>query len=147
MNRFGYTLMEVMVVVIVIGIMVTIAIPAYVNNMEQARSREAIHTLMSISEAEERCRIHNGAYTAALDDLDVALPASLKFFNNAVISNVSGTGNTAVFSATMQRNGQTYGGKFKTLKPTGYKITVTGTNGNAAWTTDLNDPVEKYVLP
>lgn len=52
MDRRGFTLMELMLAVIVIAILVSIAIPSYINTVERARAREAQATLESMRAAE-----------------------------------------------------------------------------------------------
>ncbi len=52
MKRYGFTLMELMLVVMVIAILVSISIPSYINTTERARAREAISTLESMRAAE-----------------------------------------------------------------------------------------------
>ena len=52
MKKNGFTLMELMLTVIVIAILVSIALPNYINTMERAKSREARATLESMRAAE-----------------------------------------------------------------------------------------------
>ncbi|MCG2712569.1 MAG: prepilin-type N-terminal cleavage/methylation domain-containing protein [Candidatus Omnitrophica bacterium] len=53
MKKNGFTLMELMLTVIVIAILVSIAIPNYINTVERARAREARATLESMRAAEQ----------------------------------------------------------------------------------------------
>ncbi len=53
MPRKGFTLMELILTVIIIGILVSIAIPTYLTTVERARAREAKATLMSMHAAEQ----------------------------------------------------------------------------------------------
>lgn len=53
MKKNGFTLMELMLTVIVIAILVSIAVPNYINTVERARAREARATLESMRAAEQ----------------------------------------------------------------------------------------------
>ncbi len=53
MKRYGFTLMELMLTVIIIAILVSIAVPNYINTVERARAREARSTLESMRAAEQ----------------------------------------------------------------------------------------------
>ena len=51
----GFTLVELMIVVVVIGILAAIAYPSYTRYVEKARRADAMATLLDISQRLERC--------------------------------------------------------------------------------------------
>jgi len=53
MKKKAFTLIELMLTVMVIAILVSIAIPNYINTVERARAREARSTLESMRAAEQ----------------------------------------------------------------------------------------------
>jgi len=67
----GVTLTELLVVLAIIGLLATIAVPVYVNKMEQAKYRTAQHEVRELANAEEVCGILHGYYVplSMLDDL------------------------------------------------------------------------------
>lgn len=67
----GVTLTELLVVLAIIGLLATIAVPVYVNKMEQAKVTTAKHEVREIANAEEVCGIMHGYYVplCMLDDL------------------------------------------------------------------------------
>lgn len=67
----GLTLTELLVVMLIIGLLATIAIPVYTRRVEDARIRVAMAECREIAHAEEQCAIIHGFYVPfqVLDDL------------------------------------------------------------------------------
>ena len=71
--RHGFTLLELMMVVIIIGILASIALPQYLKTSERARMAEAVTMLGVLRAAEVRYSAqNNGNFTA-----NVATPCDL----------------------------------------------------------------------
>lgn len=71
-NRFkslGFTLVELMIVVVIISVLAAISIPAYQNYVYKSRRADAKSALLKIQLAEEKWRANHTTYTAALTDL------------------------------------------------------------------------------
>ena len=73
MNNKGFTLLELIVVLIVMAALVAIALPQYAGFVERARASEAITALGAIKVAEEANRLQTGAYTATMANLGLTL--------------------------------------------------------------------------
>lgn len=58
----GFTLLEVMIVVAIIGILSAVAIPAYFNHVLRNRQVLAVYELMAINAAQERVFAERGLY-------------------------------------------------------------------------------------
>lgn len=67
----GFTLVELMIIVVIIGILATLAIVRYGNVSEKAYSAEAFTALARIVSAENVFRLENNTYTTNLADLDL----------------------------------------------------------------------------
>lgn len=65
----GFTLIEVMIVVVIIGILAAIAIPAYQNSVIKSNRSEAKATLMDIAQGLQRCYTVYGRFNS--DDCNI----------------------------------------------------------------------------
>ncbi len=88
--RDGFTLMEILVVIVIVGTMASVAVPSYVTHIERVRSSEGVQMLTALLAAQERFRLeNNNAYATAMASLDIDVPNSANFtvppnlFNNA----------------------------------------------------------------
>ncbi|MBI5415359.1 MAG: prepilin-type N-terminal cleavage/methylation domain-containing protein [Candidatus Omnitrophica bacterium] len=77
--RRAFTMVELVFVVIVIGILASIALPRFSNTVEKSRIMEAVNILATLRDAQELYRQEKGAYTAVLDNLDVTIAAPANF--------------------------------------------------------------------
>ena len=100
MNRkSGFTIIELMVAAIIIGVLAAIAIPSYRIQMLKVRNQEAARVLYALWDAEKDYFRDNGVYTGNIDDLAVEIP-TMKNFTNLVLADspVSGCGGPIVTS-------------------------------------------------
>jgi type IV pilus assembly protein PilA len=78
MKKKGFTLLEVLVVIIIIGILAALALPQYMKTIKKARVAEATSNIGSIKGAEIRYYQENGSLTEDLSLLDVEDPGKIK---------------------------------------------------------------------
>ena len=76
----GFTLMEIMITVVILGMILSFALPGFLNAMEKNMSVEATSTLITLLGAERRWSLDNaGAFTNNINNLDIQLPALSNF--------------------------------------------------------------------
>lgn len=68
-HNHGFTLIELMIIVVVIGILAAIAIPAYSDYVQRSRRADAKSSILAIQLEQEKWRANNVAYTSDLTDL------------------------------------------------------------------------------
>ncbi len=111
MLKKGFTLLEVLIVVIIIGILAAIALPQYVATIEKARSGEAVANIGSLRTSTDRCWYQNGSITTNLDELDVDNPNNVtnKLYTYSITDNgTSSTTRVYTITATRTAGGNTY---------------------------------------
>ena len=70
----GFTLIELMVVVMIIAVLIAIAIPSFLGFRRSAQDRSAQSEIRSVLLAEKAFWLENGGYTAAAADINAFEP-------------------------------------------------------------------------
>ena len=69
----GFTLLELLVVVIIIGILAAIALPQYRKAAAKAELAQIIFATKSVKNAQEQYYLINGQYSSNINNLDVVI--------------------------------------------------------------------------
>jgi type IV pilus assembly protein PilE len=73
-RQSGFTLIEVMIVIVILGILVTVGLPSYQDSLRKSRRADGMSALMELSARQERFYAQNSIYTA-----DVNTTAGLNY--------------------------------------------------------------------
>jgi prepilin-type N-terminal cleavage/methylation domain-containing protein len=95
-NNKGFTLIELMIVVVIIGILAAIAIPKFTqvsNGAKQAESEPILKQICSLALAQE---MKDGTFPGAIADLDGWADPAAKYYDSW---SISGTKVTAAVTA------------------------------------------------
>jgi type IV pilus assembly protein PilE len=112
-KQSGFTLIELMVTVAIVGILAAVALPSYNTQMRKARRSDAVVTISQFQQAQERWRANNATYAtqAQITAATTATPAGLGL------------------SATSAGGYYTLAVTIPTA--TGYTVTATAVSGNS----------------
>jgi len=66
-GRGGFTLVELLIVIVILGILAGIAIPQYLTYLDKARLTASISTLSSLGNDIEAYHLSNGQYPLSID--------------------------------------------------------------------------------
>jgi type IV pilus assembly protein PilE len=93
----GFTLVELMVVIVITSILMAIAIPSYKNSIRKSRRTDAKTALLDLAGREERFNSTNGSYSATATQLGyAAFPTAVGsgYYTIAAPTLVAGTATT-----------------------------------------------------
>ncbi|NLO91189.1 MAG: prepilin-type N-terminal cleavage/methylation domain-containing protein [Elusimicrobia bacterium] len=102
-NKKGFTLVELAVVIVIIGVLAAFGIPRFREAVERSKSGEAFSYLSAVRSAQERYHARKGAYAHVKTDLDINFPEP-KYFSLWEI-----TDSEANWGLTLQRTGKSAG--------------------------------------
>ncbi len=97
-QRLGFTLIELMIVVAVVGILAAIAYPSYRDSVRKGNRAEAITALHAISLAQEKWRANNATY-GTLANVWGGVTTTEGGYYTLAISGNTGTAYTATATA------------------------------------------------
>ena len=110
-NKSGFTLLEIIIVIIIVGVLASLALPRFFSTVEFSKSTEAFTSLTAVRQALERCYLQNsGNYANCTNwnNLDVENPQNspnAHFTYGITVGNA--TGYTVVATRTTLDGGQT----------------------------------------
>jgi type IV pilus assembly protein PilA len=142
----GFTLIELMVVVLIIAILIAIAIPTFLGARQRAQDRAAQSNIRNAFTAEKTFYTDSQAYTSTVASL-TAIEPSLSYTNaagslaatgNVVYVSVSGTGDDTVTLGARSGSGKCFWLRDNTTTGTRYSTDTSTCNAEPASGTFTN---------
>ena len=88
-KRNGFTLIEIIIVVVILGVLASLAIPRVTASSEFSVSSEGRQILIILLGGQTRYKLENGAYSTDATLLDVSYPAPHYFAAATAANNVN----------------------------------------------------------
>jgi len=91
-QKNGFTLIELMITVAILGIIASVALPSYFEHVKRTARTEAITSLLDAANKQQQFFVDNRVYTQSLENLGVVSPTEHGFYTIKVsVDNSAGT--------------------------------------------------------
>jgi type IV pilus assembly protein PilA len=126
----GFTLVELLVVVIIIGILAAIALPSFLNQATSAKQSEGRQNIAALTRAQQNWRSTNSAFADNFDKLAIGIVKG---------QTKTDSSSSSVYTYTLGTTGQdlaTHSAEYKDNKLKSYSgaaLTYVNAEGNSVW--------------
>jgi prepilin-type N-terminal cleavage/methylation domain-containing protein len=133
--RKGFTLVELAVVIVIIGVLAAFGVPRFIKSVERSKAAEAFAYLSAIRGAQERFHASNGTYATDVSTLDIIMTCP-KYFTVGPVKPGTTRDIQNSWSCTLIRTGPSagYGAYTVTFTDEGFDTV----NSTIATLTDIN---------
>lgn len=104
-SALGFTLIELMITVAIVGILAAVAYPSYVESVRKARREDAMTALLELQLAQEKHRANNPSYASDLTDLGYSAESSVDSPDGFYTISVSAASATAYTASASPKSG------------------------------------------
>jgi len=114
--RSGFSLVEVTVVVVILGVLAAFGVPRMLKSVERSKAAEAFEYLSAVRSSQESYQSRQGTYAGDTADLDVTLSAP-KYFT---VGSITAGEDTWTLTLTREGAASGYGDYTVTFTQEGY---------------------------
>lgn len=122
--RKGFSLVELSVVVIIIGVLAAFGVPRLLQSVERSKASESFKYLAAVRAAQERYQARQGTYADDITKLDMVQTAPT-YFTVGTVAGVGGGSLESTWQLTLTRAGSSggYGAYTVTFNQDGFDAT------------------------
>ena len=106
--RKGFTLVELAVVIVIIGVLAAFGVPRFINSVERSKAAEAFSYLSAVRSAQERYSAREGTYANDVTAIDIKF-ATPKYFTVGTIAAGDTSSLQDSWTLTLTRTGPSAG--------------------------------------
>lgn len=104
----GFSLIELMIVVAIVAIIVTVAVPSYQDSLKKSKRSDAKAALLNVQMAQEKYRSNNPSYST-LANIGVTTSSPDGYYTIALVGTPNGTTFVATATPTGSQTGDSCG--------------------------------------
>lgn len=129
----GFTLVELVVTVAIVGILAAVAYPSYVNSVRKARREDGMAALLELQLVQEKWRANNPSYTTTLTNLGYSSAANGTSRDGYYTINVTAATATTFTATAAPKTGTPQAGDPCTLTLTQNGPDISDATKKACW--------------
>lgn len=139
LRSHGFTLVEVMIVVVIVAILLSVALPAYQGVLQKGRRADARSALLDAANRQEQYQLDYGTYTADMTDLGYAADPSVSDEGHYSVDAVACASGTIASCYVLTASPVAASPQSKDTRCTGFTLdsfgsrTATGSQAAACW--------------